>query len=266
MEKDQFDITEILYPEEKASDPRFPDTPVYRYLSFEALQELLLSKSIPLVKTKYWEDTYENFLFKSETIVGETSFDFNLHQERIFGSSWTKKCESDPLWRIYSQNKCGVRIRSNIRKLADSIQRRFNKLIAWSACVGEVKYLTLREIVDHFERVPEDEFMAKAGKHFRDSMFMKRPEFEHEQEIRIIVKLMEGHSSGEVISLPIVPSEVIEEITFDPRISDDLQRLFVSKLTLIGFEKIANKSGLYSRDKLRIRFKPSFRKFEISDG
>ena len=147
MQNDQFKISEITYPEEKTGDPKFLTTPVYRFMSFEALQEILLSRSIVLIKTKYWEDTYENFLFKAETIVGETCFDLNSFQQKVFGSCWTTNCESDALWRIYSQSKCGVRIRSTIGKLAHCIQRELNKSMAWIANIGEVKYLSVQDIV-----------------------------------------------------------------------------------------------------------------------
>jgi len=243
MKEIQFEIGEILYPKEKADDPEFLATPVYRFMSFEASQEILLSGSITLVKTKYWEDTYENFLYKSAMLVGETPFDLTSHQQRIFGSSWTKKRESDPLWRIYSQNKCGVRVRSTMDKLAQCIQRAFSKSIAWTANIGGVRYLSVQDIVSYFEAFSEDDFIAEATNFFRDSMFMKRPEFEHEEEVRIILKLKKkGTVLGDVISLPIAPKEVIEEITFDPRISEDVYRLFVSKLKLVGYDQIANKS------------------------
>lgn len=160
MEKNQFEISEILYPKEKGSDLRFIDTPAYRFMSFDSLQEMLLSKSISLIKTKYWEDTYENFLFKSDVVVGETPFDLTSHPQRLFGSCWTKKCESDALWRIYSQSKCGVRVRSSIGKLACCLQQKFNKSIAWTANIGEVRYLSIQKIVNYFEMFSEDEFVT----------------------------------------------------------------------------------------------------------
>jgi hypothetical protein len=158
-----------------------------------------------------------------------------------------------------------VRVRSSIGKLARCLQRAFNKSIAWTANIGEVRYLSTQEIVNYFEMFSEDEFVAEATNLFRDSMFMKRPEFAHEEEIRIILKAkITAGISSEVVSLPIVPKDVVEEITFDPRISGDSYELFVSKLKLIDFEKVANKSNLYNQDRLKIRFKLSDDKFEIA--
>jgi hypothetical protein len=264
LENDQFEINQIVYPKEKASDPNYLDTPVYRFMGFEALQELLLSNSITLIKTKYWEDTYENFLFKSTITAGDTPFNLTSHQQWIYGSCWTGKSESDALWRIYSQNKCGVRIRSTIGKLAQCLQEQFDRSTAWIVNIGEVNYCTIQEIINYFEAFSEDDFVAEATKLFRESMFLKRREFEHEKEIRIILKVKSKQSFyNEVVSLPIVPKDVIEEITFDPRISNELQELFISKLKLIGYEKITNKSHLYNQERLRIRFKYSDDMFDI---
>ncbi len=265
MRSDRFEISDIVYPKKRGSDSRFLDTPVYRFMSFEALQEILLSRSICLLNTKYWEDTYENFLSKSEVIVGDTPFDLTSHQQRLFGSCWTKKRESDALWRIYSQHKCGVRVRSTIRKLALSLQQEFSKSFAWTVNIGEVRYLSVHNIVTYFEEFSEDEFVAAATNLFRDSMFMKRPEFKHEEEIRIILKVKTVPPIfSKVVPLSIDPKDAIEEITFDPRISADLYELFVSKLKLIDFDCLANKSDLYNQDRLKIRFKLSDDKFEIA--
>ena len=264
MGSDQFEIGEIIYSREKATDLKL-DTPVYRFMSFDALQEILLSQTIALIKTKYWEDTYENFLFKAEVTADETPFDLASFQQWIFGSCWTKKCETDALWRIYSQDKCGVRIRSTIGKLAHSLQNEFDKSRTWFANIGEVSYHSIEDIVAHFEAFSGGEFVTRATDLFRDSMFMKRQEFDHEKEIRIILNVKrKACVSSEVVPLPIDPKDVIEEITFDPRISDDLRELFVSKLSLIGYEKIANKSSLYSQDKLKIRFKSSDDRFDVA--
>ena len=259
LETDKFKIDQIIYPKEKANDPKYLDTPLYRFMSFEALLELLLSNSIILIKTKYWEDTYENFLFKSEIIVGDTPFDLTSAQQWIFGSCWTKKRESDALWRIYSQNNCGIRIRSTLGKLVHCIQSEFDKSTVWIVNIGEVEYRTEKEIIDHFAAYSEDDFVAETTRLQRESMFMKRREFDHEEEVRIILKMKQNQSfCSEVIPLQIVPNDVVEEITFDPRISNEVYELYLSKLRMIGSEKIpTNKSSLYSQKRLKINFKLS---------
>lgn len=108
----------------------------------------------------------------------------------------------------------------------------------------EVRYLPIQKIVSYFEAFSEDDFVAEATNLFRDSMFMKRPEFDHEEEVRIILKLKtKATVLSEVVSLPITPKDVIEEITFDPRITDDVYQLLLSKLRLVGYDQIANKSN-----------------------
>lgn len=264
MKTEPFQIDEILYPKDSACIQEFRNSPIYRFMGFESLEEILLSRAITLVKTKYWEDTYENFFFKSELILDEVPFDLTHVQERIFGSCWTKNRETDALWRIYSHNKCGVRVRSTIEKLAHSIQQEFHKSIAWSACIGEVRYVTLGELEKYAQEYSDEDFVAETGKFYKESMFIKRREFEHEDEIRIILRVKEEKFDiCEVVPLHISPENVIEEITFDPRISDGLYNLFISKLRLIGYERIANKSDLYSQKRLEIRLKGGNDRFRI---
>ena len=259
MNKDQFTAEEILHGLRGSKDSVALDTPIYRFMSFDALQEMLLAKNIWLVKTKYWEDTYENFLFHSDIWADDIPFDLSVGKERTFGNCWTMIEESDALWRIYSPSRSGVRIKTTVRKLVKSIQQQFTKATCYSANIGKVKYMKVDEIVAYFENIDGDTFVAEAHWLMRDSMFMKRKEFDHEDEIRIIVRMKgEINDLKEVAALQIDPDEIVEEVTFDPRINDDLYKLFCSKLQANSHDmERVSKSKLYSNEKLKIRFKNS---------
>jgi hypothetical protein len=97
-----------------------PDKHIYRIISLERLLELFATERNTLVKPEKWEDTFENFILKSKVrlLSGEV-IKYNIHN-RIYGQCWTSQTASDAMWRIYSPNKDGVRIRTTIRKLLKS--------------------------------------------------------------------------------------------------------------------------------------------------
>ena len=90
--------------------------PIYRIEPFDRLIEILRSKRLTLVSPSKWEDPFENFILSAKIKVGQHKLAFADH-DRFYGSCWTWKGYSDALWRIYSPDKQGVRLRTSIRKL-----------------------------------------------------------------------------------------------------------------------------------------------------
>lgn len=84
------------------------DKPIFRFISLENLTELLVNKVLTLVKTKLWDDPYENYLLKCNVFYNNKELNLQDLQEQIFGQCWTLIDESDALWRIYSVDKKGI--------------------------------------------------------------------------------------------------------------------------------------------------------------
>ncbi len=120
---------------------------VYRTISYERLIELFTSKKNTLVKPNLWEDTFENFILKSKLIneIGE-QIEYDVH-ERMYGQCWTLEESSDAMWRIYSPDKSGIRIRTTIEKLLDSLCLATIARENGEHCIGKVEYLKETELV-----------------------------------------------------------------------------------------------------------------------
>lgn len=199
------------------------DIKLYKYFSLKNLEHLIKDKMLFIERVESWDDSYENFFLKC-------NFDFdNMHVSAkslipdIFGQSWTTKKESDAMWRIYSNDKTGIKIKTNALEL-------FKALYIDDSCMastwfGKVRY----NLMENFKT----ELLTRIKNHhsyevFRDifpeTEFMKREEFEHEEEFRVIITLdseqTETYKECKRLAYKININDFIEEYCLDPRLND----------------------------------------------
>ncbi|EJM23335.1 DUF2971 domain-containing protein [Pseudomonas sp. GM25] len=191
---------------------------IYRTISYDRLIELFSTRKNTLVKPSLWEDTFENFVLKS-TLKDEAGrqIKYDIHN-RIYGQCWTLENSSDAMWRIYSSQKDGVRIRTTIDKLLDSLCIATIDRKNCEHCIGKVEYLREAELVkrakDSFTQHGEITF----GKLF-NSLLLKRRAFRHENEIRLMFcDWSEGAGNIELFKYDIEPHNFITQIMIDPRV------------------------------------------------
>ncbi|WP_444894942.1 DUF2971 domain-containing protein [Microbulbifer sp. SSSA005] len=193
------------------------DKYIYRIISLERLLELFATNENTLVKPELWDDTFENFILKRKVKqeTGEIK-EFDLHNY-IFGQCWTLASSSDAMWRIYSPNKDGIRIRVKVRDLISSLHDAQSS--KWpkdmTCCIGKVEYLS------------EDKLMERANSTFSGngievgkifgSLLLKRKAFEHENEVRLLYQNWETEKPGEIYRYKINPHNLISQIMIDPR-------------------------------------------------
>lgn len=116
-------------------------TYIYRTIPLSRLFELFQDQENTLVKPSLWEDTFENFVLKTK-LKNELNevIELNIH-DRMYGQCWTQEKSSDAMWRIYSPDKRGVRIRTTIAELLESISMATVELAKCEHCIGKVEYL-----------------------------------------------------------------------------------------------------------------------------
>lgn len=86
--------------------------PVHRLL------EIFESRQLVLVEPNKWDDPFENLLLKG--MLEGTSDKFpitKVFRTSIYGQCWTTHKETDAMWRIYSQDKNGVKVRCSVKNL-----------------------------------------------------------------------------------------------------------------------------------------------------
>lgn len=222
------------------------DEPIYRVFSIERLLEIFTSKALVLVKPSKWDDPFENFILKSkmEFVDGEQADIAFANQ--IFGQCWSLLSESDAMWRIYSPDKHGVKVKTTPRKLRDALASQVEHP-SLSAFIGRVRYESgqyLREMVNDRVRM-QNKIFDTSGRGHAETLLFKREEFSHEREVRIVYSGSERDAQRDIFPFRIDPFSLIEEIVFDPRMDRNLAAIYESHFLGSGFSGPVSRSQMY---------------------
>lgn len=224
------------------------ETYLYRIMPLCHFLQMLDSKKMYLPRVSQWEDPYELFLFKQHFIssTGE-EVDALSQASRIYGQCWSSARKSDALWRIYSQDRFGVQIKTSVEKLNTLIKRQ----------IGSGLYLRLEQ-VEYMKEKDLNDWIGNLKSpidysNFVNSLFIKRDSFSHEKEYRIIAWLANFNETNQPvlccpdhIDLPIDPMQIIYEINLDSRLTKEEAELFKNAIALrLGGKCRVSQSTLY---------------------
>lgn len=243
------------------------ETRIYRIISVERLFELFDKNENTLVSPSLWEDPFENFLSKVKIKVDGKSIFLN---QRKWGQCWTTRIrETDAMWRIYSPLKDGVKIQTTVKKLVDSFLNSsqvislIKETKEWNETInpdsgepevgiklfcGKIKYLPVAKLINsNFLRSVIDDDN-------NDILFIKRMEFDHEKELRIVFEHYDPKLSWNGIEDSIFTynfnfNDIVDSVVFDPRMPKSLFQAYGKYLSDKGFSGQIKQSGLYSLPK-----------------
>lgn len=218
------------------------EAPIYKFFPLKYISTLLQG-NLYVGKVAAWEDVYENFLFKQNfSLVDGTPVKADNLIKCNFGQSWTLSDETDAMWRIYSDIHHGsesdplgniaIRIKTTARKLFNAVYID-DKCMA-STYIGAVTYLSQIELNDWLSKLYL-ETSSNLARTMAKSLFMKRIEFLHEHEVRIIISYAQDDSrvKEKGITFAINPANFIDEYLIDPRLVNTVREKEVQK-RLIG--------------------------------
>lgn len=240
------------------------DKPIYRIFSFKRLEEIFNFSKITLVKPRLWDDPFENFILNS---IGKLpdGREFKIEfRDDFYGQCWSLCKESDAMWRIYSPEKDGVKVKTTVRKLFTPLfiaggeyLKPDGKKYNLSSFVGKVKYSNTGALITMLkdEHRMSGKIFDQSGWGQASTFFFKRTAFIHEREIRIIYN---GHNNrtSDIFEFDIDPFDVFDEIVFDPRIKEDVYQSMKSRLVGWGYNKKVIQSGLYKLKTFTILLRP----------
>lgn len=214
--------------------PEKLDQPIYRFTTFEQFLDILTTNKLTLVKPTKWEDPYENYILKCH-YKNKNNENINVSNlmDQIFAQCWTSCEESDALWRIYSKDSKGLRLQTTIRKLLDTIFDDTDMKSIITSFIGKVEYLSIEDIEEYLsdkETINNLFFNDLTNRLRCESLLIKRKEFEHEKEIRLLY-LVDSESIDIYYNskkFSINPNNLIENVLLDPRMSDDYQNIITS--------------------------------------
>ena len=222
-------------------------TPIYKFMPLKYVLPMIQNQKLAINRINEWEDVYENFILKQNyTLSDGTPIDVINQANGVFGQCWTICPETDAMWRIYSPepNYNAIRIKTTVEKLYDALYQSDNNMA--DTYIGLVLYKAQKDIetaVLSLSPLDVRDFLSVVV----DGAFVKRTEFSHEQEVRI-VRILDSEQStkaGELLYFPI-NSQFIEELCIDPRANDQITQQLTNDLINAGAsQNIITKSSLY---------------------
>lgn len=196
--------------------------PIYRIMPLERVLQIYETNELYFPNiNKYWEDPYELFVFKQHYVYNGHNLDNNDILQHHYGQCWTSRVNSDAMWRIYSPDLKGVRLKTTPLKLITALlsQKANNMVLNY----GAINYLSKDEIEVWLKNNFTGSF---ADSYVIESFFIKRTNFSHEKEIRFIVstpttdgKVMLPALNG--VQFQVQPDDVFSQIALDPRLPKD---------------------------------------------
>lgn len=234
------------------------DTPIYRVYPIDRLTQVFNDKKNTLVKPLMWDDPFENLVFQqTATLTNGQTVLFDSIREKFYGQCWTLNTEeTDALWRIYSPNKDGVRVKTTLRKLFDNFYDPTYKWAMISFYIGKINYETTAQIQTFFEDPNNLEMIFDtSGAGSVQTLLVKRTEFIHENEVRLIYSANSEteDTSERIYQYNFDPNLIIDELLFDPRFDDTLFATKKTEFIALGFTKAIEKSKLYHVPNFKLR-------------
>lgn len=248
-----------------------PDVTIYRIFPVWFLEEALRLRQLTLSSPVRWEDPFE--------VVGDAIAVNRRRADRIeqviinqtlppaFAQCWSRTAESDSLLRAYSRvvkdphfgrNLCphdeGVRVRTTPRKLLQALCAGSAEGPIGHWFLGAVQYLPsealLREIATAIDQHGLSVFELPSNR--ARLLLLKREAFSHEAEVRVIFVQQNPEPRPARIHIPIEPSAVFDEISFDPRLGTFERKERELVIRSLGYTGAISESGLYQRTLLEV--------------
>ena len=226
------------------------DKYIYKIIPLRRFQNILLSRKIGLVNPSLWDDPYENFLlnqtFKIES--GEEK-SFKVLTSSLYGSCWTFNHNTDYGWKVYLKDEIGVQIKTKVSRLYDHFNYLKTDPNLATFQIGKVSYMKWKALKDTYEKSQFNAFLFLMNQ----SSFIKRYEYVHEKEIRLLLRY-NNHASN-VLTLDFDINEISKTIMLDPRLSYSDYELERQKLLTLGYKGKIYRSTLYTPPKLNLDYK-----------
>ena len=216
---------------------------LFRYMSLAQFLSIVENRKLFLNKVKRWEDTWEgpDDQLPMITESGEKVYSESLLTSSTVGQCWTYDKDSDAMWRIYSPDRQGIMIETNVDCFREIQGLR-------RAVLAKVIYFNKDNYIEKRNEIAENRSYCYAG-----DMALKREAFKHENEVRLLVCLQGYKEISNWWDIPVVgfefdPQTFIKSITFDPRADEWFVNTMKQYCLSKGFSCPIEKSSLYEKD------------------
>jgi hypothetical protein len=146
----------------------------------------MATNQLVLVNPDMWDDPFENFYLKADAYSAGEKISLASLRKGSFGQCWTLNEDTDAMWRIYSSDKCGVRLKTTVGKLFNAAIKAQGLFADFSCYIGKVEYLTKEQILEIHQQSFYMTTLGGQGDGLASMLLRKRTAFEHESEVRIL--------------------------------------------------------------------------------
>ncbi|MEZ8230692.1 DUF2971 domain-containing protein [Vibrio splendidus] len=224
------------------------DQKIYRIFRIDRFEQLIREQELVLVRPSMWEDPFENFFLKAEVDCGNNEVTtLDSLADSWYGQCWTTEKDSDAMWRIYSQRKDGIRVSTTVRKLFEPIFNSISTFKGTCYFVGKVKYLSEKDIINVMSNITfTGVALGGQSDNFAELLCIKRPEFSHEKEVRILANDYDDTKGDQgFYRIPFDTNSLLEEICVDPRLCSSDASALMQKIQNLGVTTNIIQSPLY---------------------
>lgn len=229
------------------------DRKIYRIFSVSRFKELLNTKKLVLVNPEKWDDPFENFFLRANAVESSGALVYlDDIAKSWYGQCWTFTEDSDALWRIYSSKKDGIRVMTTVRKLFSLIWNETDDFKSLNYFIGAVEYKDRNEIEEFMNNTSFwDIALGGQNDGFAKLLCMKRNEFNHENEVRLLIHDNNKHGKDGCFEVDIEYQNIFDEICLDPRLEDSEFANLKTEIEPLAGSIPITQSGLY-----KVSFKP----------
>lgn len=206
---------------------------LYRIQSFERVISLFESKTFYFAHPSAWDDPYECRLQHRASA-------------RLFAQCWCKRSVSDAMWRIYSPNRLGVRIRTTREELERALESELAD--RYRSVLLDVEYYRTSELEAKLRKLANKLRKIFIASEAAKALAWKRNAFEHEAEVRAVVYDRKEHATAQPhLKIRIDPYQLIQTILVDPRAPKEFLSTFRFYMkNKLGFRGRIARSELYA--------------------
>lgn len=183
---------------------------VYRFLPLERFLETLQKKQFTFVSPSKWNDPFDNFLFRQQT-VNEGTF-----LKKLYVLCVTHNPHSQAYWKTYSPEGYTVRLKIKTSELFASLLQLKDQV--W---FGKMHYMRETKITEMLQQTKglKNAIESDQITHvFLNAFLSKRMPFKYEEESRIIIQ--SSFKETGLRKINIHPLELIKDIYLDPRMGN----------------------------------------------
>jgi hypothetical protein len=253
-----------------------PDAPIYRIFPLWYFEETLRLRQLVLVPPQWWHDPFE--ILASQTMMEDEAYSqesLEPYLQHVFAQCWSMTEESDTLLRAYSRvskdphfnrNICpreeGVRVKTSPRKLLSALQKwaAATTMPGVSCFIGSVKYMAREQVQQTLTNwiYRHGPHAVGRGRLRAELLLLKRLAFSHEAEVRIICVASRDVPEESFPRIPIDPTELFDEVTFDPRLEPFEREERKAATKSLGYNGRFNDSELYHGTELIVKLPVRF--------